>query len=335
MKRIWSILCLMVLLILSSILTVVSCSPKGYSGKMETLTIAIPHNEINALLYIAEAQNFFVSNGLDVTLKENYDSGATATAGMLKGEAEISAATDFLMARQILDKTSLISVVCIDRYETTYIMWRTDSRIKTMQDLKGKRIGVPLQTIGEFHLGRTLELNGIHLDQVTFVDVRSTDSEKALVNKEFDAVVTWEPFVTSINQHLAENVVALPIQNTQPAYWNLVSSPEWINSHTETIKRLVKSLAQAENYLSSHESEARKTLQKRMNWSDTQILSIWSQNQFSLSLDQPLILAMEEEARWMISNNLTTGKQVPNFLDYIYSDALKSVKPGAVRITGK
>ncbi len=330
MKRIWSILCLMVLLILSSILTVVSCSPKGYSGKMETLTIAIPHNEINALLYIAEAQNFFVSNGLDVTLKENYDSGATATAGMLKGEAEISAATDFLMARQILDKTSLISVVCIDRYETTYIMWRTDSRIKTMQDLKGKRIGVPLQTIGEFHLGRTLELNGIHLDQVTFVDVRSTDSEKALVNKEVDAVVTWEPFVTSIKQHLGEDVFALPIQNGQLAYWNLVSSPEWINTHAEIITRLIKSLAQAEHYVIGHESEAKNTLQKRMNWSDTQTLSIWSQNQFGLSIGQSLITAMEDEARWMIENRLTTERTVPNFNDYIYEDALKAVKPEAV-----
>ncbi len=329
------IITLAVLAALLSAFGALSCSPGGNAGKMEAVTIAIPKNEINALLYIAEAQNFFVSNGLQVTLKENYDSGATATAGMLKGEAEISAATDFLMARQILDKTSLVTFAVIDKYETTYVMWRTDSGLKTIQNLKGKRIGVPLRTIGEFHLGRTLELNGISLGQVTLVDVRATDSEKALVNKEFDAVVTWEPFVTSINQHLAENVVALPIQNTQPAYWNLVSSPEWINSHTETIKRLVKSLAQAENYLSSHESEARKTLQKRMNWSDTQILSIWSQNQFSLSLDQPLILAMEEEARWMISNNLTTGKQVPNFLDYIYSDALKSVKPGAVRITGK
>ncbi len=309
-----------------------SCSPKGYSGKMDTLTIAIPHNEINALIYVAEAQNFFISNGLQVTLKENYDSGATATAGMLKGEAEISAATDFLMARQILEKTSLVTFACIDKYETTYLMWLTDSGLKTLQDLRGKRIGVPLQTIGEFHLGRTLELNGIYLDEVTLVDVRANDSEKALVNREVDAAVTWEPFVTSINEHLAQDVFALPVQSGQLAYWNLVSSPEWIKSHAEVIKRLVKALIQAENYMSSHESEARNILQKRMNISDTQIPGIWSRNQFSVSLDQSLILAMEDEARWMINNNMTAEKEVPDFLDYIYEDALKAIKPEAVDI---
>ena len=45
---------------------------------------------------------------------------------------------------------------------------------------------------------------------------------------------------------------------------------------------------------------------------------LWKRNRFSLSLDQTLIIAMEDEARWMISNNLTAEKQVPNFLDNIY-----------------
>ncbi len=34
----------------------------------------------------------------------------------------------------------------------------------------------------------------------------------------------------------------------------------------------------------------------------------------------------------LIANNLTTEKQVPNFLDYIYEDGLKAVKPEAVNI---
>jgi hypothetical protein len=41
---------------------------------------------------------------------------------------------------------------------------------------------------------------------------------------------------------------------------------------------------------------------------------------------------MEDEARWMIRNNLTTEKQVPDFLDYIREDGLKAVKPEAVNI---
>jgi NitT/TauT family transport system substrate-binding protein len=60
--------------------------------------------------------------------------------------------------------------------------------------------------------------------------------------------------------------------------------------------------------------------------------TVWQQNQFTLSLDQSLVLAMEDEARWMIKNNLTTERQVPNFLDYIHEDGLKAVKPELVNI---
>jgi hypothetical protein len=41
---------------------------------------------------------------------------------------------------------------------------------------------------------------------------------------------------------------------------------------------------------------------------------------------------MEDEARWMIANNLTTEKQVPDFGDYIYESCLKAVKPEAVNL---
>ena len=60
--------------------------------------------------------------------------------------------------------------------------------------------------------------------------------------------------------------------------------------------------------------------------------NIWKEHQFPLSLDQALILAMGDEARWMIKNNLTKEKQVPDFMNYIYVDGLKAVRPEAVNI---
>jgi NitT/TauT family transport system substrate-binding protein len=59
---------------------------------------------------------------------------------------------------------------------------------------------------------------------------------------------------------------------------------------------------------------------------------IWPRYQLALSLEQSLITAMEDEARWMINNNLTGEKQIPDFVNYIYIDGLKAVKPEAVNI---
>jgi NitT/TauT family transport system substrate-binding protein len=288
--------------------------------------------ELNALFYVAEAQKLFTANGLHVTLKEGYDSGASAAAGMLNGEADIALAAEFPIVRQVFNKKDITSFGTITKYENTYISWRTDSGIRTIQDLKGKKVGVTLKTISEFYLGRTLDLNGVNIQQVTLIDTRAPDSEKAIAGREVDAVATWEPWVAQINQRMGKEVITMPLQGGQYAYWNLVSTSGWIKNHPNVIKRLIKSLVQAESYLASHQNEAKAIVRKRMNFNDAYLEMIWQRYQFSISLDQSLITAMEDEARWMIKNNLAEKKEVPNFLDYIHEDALKAVKPEEVNV---
>jgi NitT/TauT family transport system substrate-binding protein len=40
----------------------------------------------------------------------------------------------------------------------------------------------------------------------------------------------------------------------------------------------------------------------------------------------------EDESRWAIKGGLTEAKEIPNYLDFIYVDGLKSVKPEALMI---
>jgi NitT/TauT family transport system substrate-binding protein len=309
-----------------------ACSSGSDSGKLEALTVAMVPTELNALFYVAEAQKLFAANRLQVTLKEDYDSGASAAAGMLNGEADIALAAEFPIVRQVFNKKDITSFGTIAKYENTYMIWRTDSGIKTIQDLKGKKVGVTLKTISEFYLGRMLDLNGINIQQVTLIDTRAPDSEKAIAGREVEAVATWEPWVAQISQRMGKEVITMPLQSGQYAYWNLVSTSGWIKNHPNMIKRLIKSLVQAESYITSHQSEAKAIVRKRMNFDDAYLEVIWQSYQFSLSLDQSLILAMEDEARWMIKNKLTKETNVPNFLDYIYEDGLKAVKPETVSI---
>ena len=41
---------------------------------------------------------------------------------------------------------------------------------------------------------------------------------------------------------------------------------------------------------------------------------------------------MEDQARWMINNNLTTEKNIPDFLDHIYVEGLKEANPEVLNI---
>ena len=96
----------------------------------------------------------------------------------------------------------------------------------------------------------------------------------------------------------------------------------------------VAQLRQAEEYSTNHPQETREIAQKKLNCTDMYMTAVWPDHQLSISLDQSLALAMEDDARWMINSNLTTETTIPDFRDDIYAKGLEAVKPESVNIIG-
>jgi len=308
-------------------------APKGYSGKTESITVGYSPFESTALLWIAKDQHFLIWNGLNVTLRK-YDTGVGSLDGMLNGETDITVGTtEFPLVGRAFQKARIRTIGSIDKSEFVYLVGRKDRGLEKVSDLKGKRVGTTLRTIAHFYLGRFLELHGMNMRDITLVDVKTpAEWVNAVVNGDIDAIATAQPYANSAKERLGANSVFWPAQSSQPQYGLVSSTEEWITKHPELVRRFLKSLAQAEEYFIRNPAEAKAIVQKRLNLDASYMETVWSQNQFSLSLDQSLIAAMEDEARWMIKNNLTTEKQIPDFMNYIYVDGLKAVKPEAVKI---
>ncbi len=307
-----------------------SCSKSDHSGKVETVTIGVPPLEQNALLYVADHLKFFAGNGLHIVIKD-YDSGVTAIGGMLKGEADIAEAAEFPLVRAIFQKEDICIIACNDKFMNDYVAGRKDRGITKISDLKGKRIGLTLETINEFYLGRFLALNDMNIRDVALVDLTPAQYIKAIAERKVDAVIAWQPYVHAIEKEIKE-IVVWPAQSSQPAFGILVCGNQWLTQHADAVKRFLKSLRQAEDYLIRHPDEAKAIVQKRLNYHDPYIASEWPQHRFALSLDQTLIVAFKDEAQWMINSKLTTEKNIPDFTNYIYVDGLKAIKPEAVNI---
>ena len=58
----------------------------------------------------------------------------------------------------------------------------------------------------------------------------------------------------------------------------------------------------------------------------------WDFYQFEVCLEQSLLSTLEEAARWALKGGLVDGREVPNYLDYIFPDALAQVEPRSVTI---
>lgn len=291
---------------------------------------AIPSGSA-ALIYIAQDRGFFSDNGLKVDVKD-YPTGVETTAALLRGDVHIAWSAEFPLVHRAFAKEEISIIAGLSRFSDQYLFCRKDRGIEDTPDLKAKVIGIPRNTIVEFYLARFLELNGMNIGDLSLVNVLPPQSMEAITAGIVDGVVTWEPHSGRIKAKLADKIVSWPVQNSQPGYGVITGRNDWISRNPEVIERFIESLSRAEQYLVRYPEKAKEIVEKRVNYTDAFMEIIWSENQFSLSLDQSLILAMEDEARWMIKNNLSDGKEVPDFLNYIYEKGLKAVKPESVNI---
>lgn len=306
---------------------------RPYSGAIEPVTVGIFVNDVNSLIYIANDQQYFTNNGLNVTLRE-YTSGLESLNGMLRGESNISTATEFVLAAKAVENSSIYTFASECKASSIFMIGRIDRGINTISDLKGKTIGVAIGTNGQFYLGRFLELNNINESEVTVINVPFDQSLSALANGTVDAIIPPQPYVNEIESSLGSNIVMWPAQGNQLFYFDLICARDWGATHTELIVRFLRALVQAEDFHINHEDQARAMIAKRLNYTDAYTAAVWPDFQFLVSLDQSQILAMQDETRWLISNNLTNATAVPDFLNYIYVDGLKVVKPSSVNIIG-
>jgi ABC-type nitrate/sulfonate/bicarbonate transport system substrate-binding protein len=305
-----------------------SCAPRP-----ALITVAWSPFEGNGLLYVAESLGYFGQNGIDVTMRR-YDSGVAALDGVLNGEADIAVGTsEFPLVAQAFQKARIRTLAVIARSDFIYLVARKDRGIEKPQDLKGKTIGATARTISEFHLGRFLELHGVSMQDITLVDLHTpADWVEAPARGDVDAVTTAQPYARAAAERLGLDAIVWPAQSGQPVYSQAIAGDEWIAGHPEAIQRFLKALAMAQQYLFSHPAEARSIVQKQLGVDGSYMDIVWTQNQFGLSLDQSLIVAMEDEARWMIKNGRTEATTVPDFLDYVAEDGLRKLDPGVVSI---
>jgi ABC-type nitrate/sulfonate/bicarbonate transport system substrate-binding protein len=309
-------------------------SQKPYSGEIQPITVGFFNSEFNALVYIANDRGYFSNNGLNIAVK-NYGTGTAAIVGLQNGEVEITGASEFVIASKALENANICTFGAYGKSDKNFIVARTDRGISSIPDLKGKTIGVPLGTNGEFYLRRFLELNNIAQNEVTFINmVPFVQTPNALANGTVDAAVAFQPYINEIESLVDDKTVMWPIQAGQLAYIDAISTRDWAQENPELIERFLRSLVQAEDFGLRHPDDAMAIVAKTLNLSIEYLQTVWSDYQFSVTLDQSQVLAMQDEVQWLINNHLTNASISPNILDFICVDGLKSVKPQSVNIIG-
>ena len=102
----------------------------------------------------------------------------------------------------------------------------------------------------------------------------------------------------------------------------------------EAVKKLIRALIDASEFIKSNPNEAKTVLMKNTNLDKTAVDTIWDKFLSNPELTDKLLEQLNAEAQWAKE----TGKvkpetPIPNFREFIYDSALRAVKPENVQIS--
>jgi len=308
--------------------------PDKGSDPVEKVTLGVETSILPSAVWVAENRGYFQEQGLDVTIRE-YDSGRLSLLAMLSGDEGVDISTVAptpIMFNSFNRQDFSILATFVYSYDDVKVIARKDAGIAMAADLRGKKIGTPSGTTGQYFLETFLTLNEISVSEVEVLDIDPSGLPGALESNRVDAIVIWEPHGYHAQNLLGDNAVRLPDSEIYKETFNFIVMNEYARDNPEVLVKFLRAVDEATSFIQDNEEESQEIVARRLQIELEVVNILWSEFEFEISLDQSLITTLEDEARWAIRNGLTDMNEVPNYMEYIFFEALETVRPEAVRI---
>jgi sulfonate transport system substrate-binding protein len=150
------------------------------------------------------------------------------------------------------------AVYVFSRPEWTALVVRKDSPIRTLADLKGKKIAATRGTDPFLFTLRALHTAGLSRDDVEIVNLQHPDGRTALANGQVDAWAGLDPHMAAAQ---IDDGAKLLYRNVDFNTWGLLDAREdFIRDHPETLAQVLKVYEKARVWIAAHPDETAKII---------------------------------------------------------------------------
>ena len=203
-------------------------------------------------LFLAEEEGYFREAGITPDFIR-IPSANKMFQAFLAGQLHMTGltATEILLRGHEANPGSFVSPVMVElnsEHVSDWVIVRKESPIKTIQDLKGKRIGSHPGTAVPGILKRLLGLNGVDPQSVTIQELNPDVQVDALLSSAVDSIVCLEPTGTTLIQSgecrvLYEHPFGVVAQAFPGSYAAL--DREFVRAHPDAARRLFEVVAKS------------------------------------------------------------------------------------------
>jgi taurine transport system substrate-binding protein len=130
---------------------------------------------------------------------------------------------------------------------------RDGSGVKTVADLKGKKVATPFVSTSHFHLLYAMELAGLKPTDVKVLNMRPPEIAAAWARGDIDAAFVWDPALATIKKNGKVLVTSGELcAKGKCTFDGVVVSKKWAKDHGDFLVALVKAMAKADAEFSAN-----------------------------------------------------------------------------------
>lgn len=299
---------------------------------LEPLVLGYSQNMPDIPSLIAEEKGFFREEGLDVR-SQKYSVGKLALEALLRGEVDVATAAATPIVLQSLRTKEFVVIGQFVQFTSVELLTRTDTKIRTPSDLRGRRVGVMAGTSAQYFLETLLADSGIASADVEKVETPAGQAVDALVRGQVDAIAAFVPAGYYTRAALGDRAYSIPYDKVRyRESFQFVTRRDFPKVRAVAAQGLLRATVRAIAWTRSNRAEAIAIVTRRSKLDEKIVAELWDQYRLSLDLDQGLLGSLESQARWAIGKGLGRPGEMPNYLDFIDTSALQAVDPKAVRM---
>ncbi len=325
------------ILVIFSSLWLSACDNKP---PLQSISMGAPQSTQASLIWLTDDLGFFEEQGIQLDLHA-HPSGKRALAAMLRGEVKlaVTAETPFVIASFKRDDLRLYASMGQSDNELR-ILARRDHGINQPADLRGKTIATQQGSAVHFFLSSFLLYYQLDSTSTSTRFMKAEDLPAALTKGDIDAFSMREPYLSQAKKLIGiDKLVEFSVPGLYTKSYNLVGTADFDNNHPGVIRKILFALNKGANYADKNPDKALQIISRKLQLPQVTVASLLSDMRLSVTLNQGLLITLQEEAQWAVTTGLIkpdkqSDTQIPDFLTRINSTPLEEAIPYAVGLIG-
>jgi NitT/TauT family transport system substrate-binding protein len=212
--------------------------------------------------------------------------------------AATNAETQMLLAIDANPKIRMLFTLTEGLYR---IVAKRSSGIRTVADLKGKRVVLPRNTSAHYSLVRILATAGLQESDVTIVSAAATEMALAMIRGEADAISMWEPESQNAVAVLGSDAVEFSGKGIYREGFSFYSSTDVLNDprRRKELVAFVRAMFSATKDITARPAQFFPLISQVTKHPVEQIARSWEHHAFPLVIPSDMLDVVTEEEKWI------------------------------------